>query len=133
MSVRQRARRRRRGQVLESWLLLFSVDVVMRFRGFPVLYDLVREWQIRTVTNESPNALSHAMDLACVFYFKPVLCLQRSASLALLLSRHGWKGEMVIGVQLLPFLSHAWVEVEGAVVNDKPYVREMFQVLERCE
>ena len=132
MSVTQQDRERRRGRVLESWLLLFSVDVVMRFRGFPVLHDLVRERQIRTVTNESPNALSHAMDLACVFYFKPVLCLQRSAALVLLLSRHGWKGEMVIGAQLLPFLSHAWVEVEGAVVNDKPYVAEIFQVLERC-
>jgi hypothetical protein len=133
MSVRQRDRRRRRGRVLESWLLLFSIDVVMRFRGFSGLYALVRERQIRTVTtNESPNVLCHAMDLACVFYFKPVLCLQRSAALALLLSRHGWKSEMVIGAQLLPFLSHAWVEVEGAVVNDKPYVTEMFQVLERC-
>jgi hypothetical protein len=39
---------------------------------------------------------------------------------------------MVIGAQLLPFLSHAWVEIEGCVVNDKPYIPEIFQVLERC-
>jgi hypothetical protein len=39
---------------------------------------------------------------------------------------------MIIGVQMLPFNSHAWVEVNGAVVNDKPYVTEMYHVLERC-
>ena len=133
MSLRARNRRRRRGRVLESWLLLIYIDVVMRVRGFPQLHALVRERQIRTVTaDENPNALSHAVDLACVFYFKPVRCLQRSAALALLLSHHGWRGEMVIGAQLLPSLFHAWVEAEGVVVNDKPYVTETFQVLERC-
>lgn len=133
MPLRQREHRRKRVRVLESWLLILYVDVVMRFRGFPRFYALIRERQIRTVTGyENPNALSHAVDLACVFYFKPVRCLQRSAALVLLLSHHGWKGDMVIGAQLLPALFHGWVEVEGMVLNDKPYVTEMFQVLERC-
>jgi len=61
-----------------------------------------------------------------------VLCLQRSAALTILLRRNGRAAEMIIGAQLLPFLSHAWVEVEGLVVNDKPYVTEIFQVLDRC-
>jgi hypothetical protein len=72
------------------------------------------------------------MDLACVFYPKSVLCLQRSAATTLLLRRHGIRAELVIGAQMLPFKSHAWVEVEGTVVNDKPYMREIYQVLERC-
>jgi hypothetical protein len=39
---------------------------------------------------------------------------------------------MVIGAQLLPFKSHAWVEVDGGVVGDKAYMREIYQPLERC-
>jgi hypothetical protein len=39
---------------------------------------------------------------------------------------------MVLGAQLLPFRAHAWVEVDGAVVNDKPYIHEIYQVLDRC-
>jgi hypothetical protein len=39
---------------------------------------------------------------------------------------------MVIGAQQLPFKAHAWVEVDGRVVNDKPYVPEMYTVLDRC-
>jgi len=39
---------------------------------------------------------------------------------------------MVIGAQKLPFKAHAWVEVNEQVVNDKPYTREMYAVLDRC-
>jgi hypothetical protein len=71
------------------------------------------------------------MDLACVFYFKKVLCLQRSAATTLLLRRYGWSAEMVTGVQIFPYKAHAWVELNNRVVNDKPYVSEIYQVLER--
>jgi hypothetical protein len=72
------------------------------------------------------------MDLACVFYFRQVLCLQRSSATAVLLRRHGLKAEMVIGARLFPFYSHAWVEIEERVVNDKKDFVRMFQVMERC-
>jgi hypothetical protein len=39
---------------------------------------------------------------------------------------------MVIGAQQMPFKAHAWVEVAGQVVNDKPYTPEMYAVLDRC-
>jgi hypothetical protein len=120
--------------VLESWLLLLYFDWLMRFRGFQRVHAAVRGQRLRASVEGQvgDRDLSHAIDLACVLYFKRALCLQRSAAAAVLLRRHGWKAEMVIGAQLLPFQSHAWVEVDGRVVNDKPYVTEMFQVLERC-
>ena len=40
--------------------------------------------------------------------------------------------QMVIGTQQIPFRAHAWVEVDGSVVNDKPYTPEMYAVLDRC-
>jgi hypothetical protein len=39
---------------------------------------------------------------------------------------------MVIGVQGAPFRAHAWVELEGRVVNDKPYMRDIYSVLDQC-
>ena len=120
--------------VLESWLLLFYFDCVMRFRDFKSLHRFVREQKVSSqeTMGAASEQMCHAVDVACVFYFKRVLCLQRSAAATVILRRHGWKAEMVLGVQLLPFLSHAWVEIEGRVVNDKPYMGEIFQVLERC-
>jgi hypothetical protein len=121
--------------VLESWLLLLYFEFTMRFRGLKVLHEIVsseKVWDVNDPLLPSSADLCHAVDLACVFYFRQVMCLQRSAATTLLLRRHGWEGEMVIGAQLLPFKSHAWVEINGAVVNDKPYMHDIYRVLERC-
>ena len=119
--------------IIEGWLLLFYFDCLMRFRGFDRIYSAVREQRILASVKQDESASLHrAVDFACVFYFKRVLCLQRSAATAVLLRRHGWPAQMVIGAQLLPFQSHAWVEIGGCVVNDKPYIEEIFQVLDRC-
>lgn len=120
--------------VVESWLLLLYIDWLMHVRGFRHAHTAVRGTRSLSASDmrHTSAELSHAVDLACVFYFKPVQCLQRSAAAAILLRRHGWKAEMVIGAQLIPFQSHAWVEVDGVVVNDKPYIGEMFAELERC-
>ena len=121
--------------VFESWLLLLYFEFIMHFRGFKQVYDIVREQKVcPATTGDRPLSveLCRAVDLACVFYFKTVLCLQRSAATSLLLRRHGWAAEMVIGTQVLPFKSHAWVELSGVVVNDKPYMLDIYRELDRC-
>ena len=107
----------------------------LRFRGLPRVHEIVRSQQVHPANGipASPaERLCRAIDLACVFYFKQVLCLQRSAATTVLLRRHGWEAEMVIGAQVCPFRSHAWVEIDRSVINDKPYMLEMYQELERC-
>jgi hypothetical protein len=32
----------------------------------------------------------------------------------------------------VPFAAHAWVELNGAVFGDKPYMREIYSELSRC-
>ena len=121
--------------VIESWLLLLFFECVMRFRSFKALHEIVWRQKVRPVNSAggpSSETLCRAVDLACVLYFKQVLCLQRSSATTLLLRRHGWDAEMVIGAQMLPFKSHAWVEIKGAIVNDKPYMLDIYRVLDRC-
>jgi hypothetical protein len=121
--------------VLVSWMLLLRFEPALRFGGFKAIRSLIENQQVAPTTAERripSDRLTRAMDYACVFYFKRVLCLQRSAATTLLLRRHGWDAQMVTGVQILPFESHAWVEVGEAVVNDKPYMHDIYQVLERC-
>jgi Transglutaminase-like superfamily len=118
---------------LESWLLLLHVEFILRFRELDALHRFVRERQVKvSPDHRTPEYVCRSVDLACVFYFKRVLCLQRSAVTTVLLRRYGWKAEMVIGAQILPFKSHAWVEIEGKIVNENPYMCEMYSVLERC-
>jgi len=122
-------------QVLRAWLLLLFVDCILHVRGFNALYMVVREqkpFARKRAVAPSIETLVVAMDYACVFYFKSVLCLQRSAATTLQLRRQGHSAEMVIGTSLIPFKSHAWVEIGTNIVNDKPYVRDIYQALERC-
>lgn len=107
----------------------------MRFSTFKILYENVRKHPVRssrTPKQTSAEQLCRAVDLACIFYFKQVRCLQRSAVTAVLLRNYGWPAEMVIGAQILPPKFHAWVALDQKVVNDKPYMLDIYTVIERC-
>jgi hypothetical protein len=78
-----------------------------------------------------PKDIVWSVDEACVWYVKGAACLQRSVVATWLLRRHGFAAEMVIGCRSLPFESHAWVEVDGRVVNDLPQYQRAFTVLNR--
>jgi hypothetical protein len=120
--------------VFESWLWLLVFEIVILVTGLRGLYWMLRKHRTRTIASDdrcSSSVMSHSIDLACVLYFKEVKCLQRSALAAFLLRRHGWNAELVLGAQLVPLKNHAWTEIDGEVINDKPYMHEMYQVLER--
>jgi hypothetical protein len=121
--------------IFEAFLLLLHIEFVMATRGLPALYLRVSDHCVatrRAGTQLRPEVSCLAVDWACVLYPKQVLCLQRSAATTILLRRYGVDAEMLIGAQLLPFRSHAWVEVDGSVINDKPYMRQIYRVLDRC-
>jgi hypothetical protein len=119
---------------LKAYWSLVSFDRSVARNRFADLHARVRRCPISA---QAPPAdvverISSAVNLACIWYWKQVLCLQRSAATTCLLKQHGVAAQMVIGTQRMPFKAHAWVEVDGAVVNDKPYTPEMYQVLDRC-
>jgi len=114
------------------YLVLFERHVARK--DFASLYRAVSQHPcaLRIPIADEVERVCAAVDKACAFYWKQVLCLQRSAATACLLRNYGVRAELVIGTQQLPFNSHAWVEVEGRVVNDRPYVRDVYAVLARC-
>ncbi|WP_353072016.1 lasso peptide biosynthesis B2 protein [Tunturiibacter gelidiferens] len=124
-----------RSLLVESHLLLIRLELLMLFGKLNSIRELVLRSKVEG--NEKRRGLTvegicHAIDMACVFYPKHVLCLQRTAVTVLLLRRYGWNAEMVVGAQMMPFRSHAWSELDGTVVGDKPYLRDIYHELERC-
>jgi hypothetical protein len=120
--------------VLKAYWNLISFDLYLARRDFSALYDRVRSHPLnQTAQKPYPTEqICRAADTASIWYWKEVLCLQRSAATVCLLKDYGVPAEMVIGTQLMPVKLHAWVEVNGRVVNDKGYMREMYTVLDRC-
>lgn len=123
-----------RAYFVEAFAKLMMFDLYLMRGNFSALYRKVRNQPLRNrpVPPGTVEQICSAVDLACIWYWKQVLCLQRSASTACLLKRYGVPAQMVIGVQQLPFKAHAWVEVDGRVVNDKPYMAEKYALLDRC-
>ena len=120
--------------VLRAYLLLIQIDFHLARGNFDTLYNKVRNYPIdeKPVLGNSVDQICSAVDIACIWYWKEALCLQRSAAAACLLKGFGVRAQLVIGAQQLPFRAHAWVEVNGRVVNDKSYTPEMYAVLDRC-
>lgn len=119
---------------LRAYAKVVLFDVYLARGNFEALYAKVRNYPVRKKEPEPKTIeqICYAMDLATIWYWKQAQCLQRSAATTCLLRQHGVRAEMVIGVQQVPFKAHAWVEVDGRVVNDKPYMRDMYAVLDRC-
>ena len=119
---------------LRAYMSLICFDLYLARGNFAALYKKVRNCPIGRAQepNDAVERISAAVDMACIWYWKEVLCLQRSAATACLLKRYGVRAQMMMGTQQMPFKAHAWVEVDGRVVNDKPYMREMYAVLDRC-
>ncbi|MBI3896211.1 MAG: lasso peptide biosynthesis B2 protein [Acidobacteria bacterium] len=78
---------------------------------------------------ESVQTTCDAVLLAACLYWKPVLCLQRSACIVRLLRKQGIVARLVIGCRTKPFFSHAWAEVDGRIVNDSPTYQERLHIL----
>lgn len=120
--------------VLKAYLNLIHIDLYLARGNFAALYDKVRNYPVgkKAPAPEAVERICSAIDMACIWYWKEALCLQRSAATACLLKKYGVQAQLVIGAQQMPFKAHAWVEVSGRVANDKPYTAEMYAVLDRC-
>ena len=121
--------------------LLYSIEAI----GGLIVYDLASRMGVarahalvarcpvvkRRPTEEVTPRICAAVAEASVWYVKRVLCLQQSAVTTWMLRLHGVPAELVIGCRPVPVQSHAWVEVHGQVVNDRPQYQKFFRVLER--
>lgn len=114
-----------------AWLGLLAFDVA-RSVGFARACARLRRYRPSAqASGVAAEDIVWSVDEACVWYVKRAACLQRSAVATWLLRRHGIDAQLVIGCRPLPFESHAWVEVDGRVINDLPRYRRAFTVLNR--
>lgn len=108
-------------------------DLVNSVLGFRAVHWLTaRRSRCRRIpAPELEAVVPRIVSAASAFYWKPVLCLQRSVVAAKVLRKHGVDAEVVIGCHAAPFAGHAWVEVAGRVINDSPGYQRKMCILER--
>ena len=124
-------RKRKTLLVLQALWELIRYDLVNVTLGFQRICRQVASQAVasQTFSRQTESVVCDALSLATCFYYKPVRCLQRSVVATRLLKKSGIKSSLVIGYRPAPFFSHAWVEVDGRVVNDSPVYKERLNVL----
>ncbi len=113
-------------------LMLF--DLLLLGRHFNRLHRIVSSWKVapKNADVKVTSKVCEAVNLACVWYPKHALCLQRSTVTTCLLRNCGIEAEMVVGAQKLPFKAHAWVETDGRVINERTDVQAIYGPWLRC-
>lgn len=119
--------------VLKVLLCLAAYDLFRLGHNFGRMHSCVRSKKVSFIrkTANGVEAVCEAVNAACVWYPKRVLCLQRSAVTTYLLRSYGVPATMVLGAQKMPFKAHAWTEVNGQPVNERRDVQKIYSVWER--
>jgi hypothetical protein len=117
--------------VLRAFYEIARYEVVLRLRGSGCILRQLRHQRVsqKPCDEQLQRAICDAVLLATCFYWKPVLCLQRSVSTVRLLRKYGIGARLVIGYRPSPFFSHAWVEVNGRVVYGSAAYQQRLQTL----
>jgi hypothetical protein len=117
--------------VIRALCELARYEAAIALRGFGCIQRQLKRHSIaaKPASAEMEQAICAAVLLATCFYWKPVLCLQRSVCTVRLLRKHGIVARLVIGYRPSPFFSHAWVEVDGRVVYGSPVYQRRLQLL----
>jgi hypothetical protein len=110
---------------------LVRYDVLSNVSGFAGVRKRMRPARQSITATTRVDAVCQAVACMTSFYWKPLLCLQRSIVTARVLRAKGIQAEVVIGYRAYPFFSHAWVEVGGRVVNDSSAYQTKLQLLDR--
>jgi len=106
-------------------------ELIVSLRGIGCILRQLRQQRIsqKPCTEALQRAICEAVLLATCFYWKPVLCLQRSVCTVRLLRKYGIDARLAIGYRPSPFFSHAWVEVNGRVVFGSSAYQKRLQSL----
>lgn len=121
-------------ETITAFIGLFAFDLLLKFRGFQSLINKVEHWptaEPRTSDLEICRRVRAMVDRAQMYYPKKAMCLQHSAVVTCLLRRRGVPAEMILAAQEFPPKGHAWVEVDGKVVNDFTAVQRAYRVMRR--
>jgi hypothetical protein len=117
-----------------AWLFLLAIPVVTMAEVVLIcrasaLYAIVRRFPAMTwrrTPYRHVDRVAKAVDEVCVWWPRTVMCVPRAAALTCMLRLHGVPASMILACRTVPVVGHAWVEVDGVIVNDRAGYQKYF-------
>jgi len=117
---------------IRAWVELVLYDARIALGGFRSIQRSLKKQRVSAGhPGQTTGIVCTAVDLAACLYVKPVHCLQRSTVTVRMLRQNGIAASLAIAYRPAPFFAHAYVEVDGRIVNDSPAYAEQLTVLYR--
>jgi Transglutaminase-like superfamily len=112
--------------------MLVTWDWRIKTHSFERLYGSLGSYPIAAekLPDAAISEIEDAVQFVSIWYWKRVLCLQRSCCLFWMLRDAGKPARLQIGAQHWPPRTHAWVNVEGRIVGDLPHKVQPFRLLD---
>lgn len=126
-----------RASVCQAWLELLRVAAELEVLGFKRLLTAIERESTGAREPIDPDGVTdvrtHAywLDIASRHHIVRAECLPKSLALHRWARCNGWNSIFRIGVRKADgeLVAHAWVELEGLVVNDAPEAVAVFRPL----
>ncbi len=133
----QRGVNKQYGSKINFFLVVLSIAIIVysficiKFFGFRFVKNLPCTRKIQSQSRElvKSQTLSDHIKFAFVLLGEPGKCLVEAVSLYLLLRLWKCPAVFCVGVRARPLLSHAWVEVQGQVLNDDDNLRSKLAII----
>jgi hypothetical protein len=108
--------------VFLSTLAVSITHVVLKGFGFDRLYRAIARCPTvgkgRAIDRRRIASVHAGIERACRRICRRSYCVQRAATLTVMLRLRGYDAVVVIGVRRPPFEAHAWTEVDGIPVGE---------------
>jgi hypothetical protein len=124
-------------RTLVAWGVAALLDVVLRAGEMRAVVWLVS--RLRPRERDREDNVRRARDVvapierALLFYPRQIRCFHSAATATALLRMNRVPCELVVGVRRIPFMAHAWVEVDGRVVMNEELGRmHLYRPITRC-
>lgn len=120
-------------QLVKTYVKIKTCEYTLSKKGFSgVLHSLQRaRHNIKYKPNDEfiNEHVMHHLNEAYPYSNNNSNCLTYSFCLASILTTRNINAKLIVGVRTRPFYSHAWVEVDGNVINDDAELRNKLSVI----
>ena len=120
-------------KIIEAYITFICLFVILRLKG--IKHYLKYSDDISLISRKRANmdyinSVRKSVDLAARLTLFNADCVYKSLTLAIMLRRRSIPAVVCMGIYSFPFGAHAWVEVNGLVVNDNAKFIRRFRRLE---
>lgn len=120
-------------EFLMSYWTLIKVSFISYFFSFEHLVNTIRpkhkSCEYVDPSKEQENSIAYELNVACFYFPFRIKCLEWAVAYVKLGHSKGFKCNLQIGVQNMPFMAHAWVQTVNGVVSDDPNLPKNLAVI----